>query len=65
MNCDKKLFDSDLQQWFREIVCDSEILKSCQKMGEGTKYATTAGDVRKFIEQINYQEIDEGEVSDL
>ena len=34
-------------------------------MGEGTKYATTAGDVRKFIEQINYQEIDEGEVSDL
>ena len=32
-------------------------------MGEGTKYAATAGDVRKFIEQINYQEIDEGEVS--
>jgi hypothetical protein len=33
-------------------------------MGEGTKYATTSGDVRmKFIEQINYQEIDEGEVS--
>ena len=35
-------------------------------MGEGTKYATTSGDVRmKFIEQINYQEIDEGEVSFL
>ena len=33
-------------------------------MGEGTKYASTSGDVRmKFIEQINYQEIDEGEVS--
>ena len=33
-------------------------------MGEGTKYASTSGGVRmKFIEQINYQEIDEGEVS--
>ena len=34
-------------------------------MGEGTKYATTGtANVRmKFIEQINYQEIDEGEVS--
>lgn len=32
-------------------------------MGEGTKYATVGGNpAGKFIEQINYQEIDEGEV---
>ena len=31
-------------------------------MGEGTKHAS-GGLPGKFIEQINYQEIDEGEVS--
>ena len=33
-------------------------------MGEGSKYATASvNPPEKFIEQINYQEIDEGEVS--
>ena len=32
-------------------------------MGEGTRYASEPFAPGKFIEQINYQEIDEGEVS--
>ena len=34
-------------------------------MGEGTKVHASGGLPGKFIEQINYQEIDEGEVSQL
>ena len=32
-------------------------------MGEGTRYATEHQNAAKFIEQINYQEIEDGEVN--